>query len=272
MEFGADENDLVRLTLGDDSATIHLFGATIISWKTGAVKAEHIYLSKTAIFDNKKAIRGGVPFVFPNFGPWSLGPHHGFARISMWSLQRREPSKAVFKLTETQTSLDMWPFKFEVFYTVELATGALHMRVDVCNTDDKIWDFTLLLHTHLKVEDIAKTKIRGLDKVSYIDKLKRGSNATQVGDVIITEAIDRIYRNTADVEVSDGSTTILVEKNGLPDTVVWNPWVKGCASISDLDNDAWQKMVCVEAGKVTERVILQPGEIYIAKGTLRLID
>lgn len=65
------------------------------------------------------------------------------------------------------------------------------MRVDVRNTDDKIWDFTLLLHTHLKVEDIAKTKIRGLDKVSYIDKLKRGSNATHVGDVIITEAIDR---------------------------------------------------------------------------------
>lgn len=48
--------------------------------------------------------------------------------------------------------------------------------------------------------------------------------------------------------------------------------MEGCASISDLDNDAWQKMVCVEAGKVTERVILQPGEIYIAKGTLRLID
>lgn len=42
--------------------------------------------SEKAVFDNKKAIRGGIPLVFPNFGPWDLGPQHGFARISMWTL------------------------------------------------------------------------------------------------------------------------------------------------------------------------------------------
>ncbi|OQR75911.1 putative glucose-6-phosphate 1-epimerase-like [Tropilaelaps mercedesae] len=246
-------------------------GATILSWKTGADQAEHLYVSKTAVFDNKKAIRGGVPFVFPNFGPWSLGPQHGFARISMWSLQRREAHKVVFKLTETEASKEMWPFTFEVFYTVELAPNALQMRVDVCNTDKQPWDFTLLLHTYLKVADISTTIVKGLDKVTYIDKINKGRNATQEGDVVITGATDRVYRNTGDVEVFDGTRRVVVEKHGLPDTVVWNPWVEGCASMGDLDDDAWQKMICVEAGKVAEFVTLQPGEIYIAKSTLRLL-
>lgn len=29
--------------------------------------------SKLAVFDGKKAIRGGIPFIFPQFGPWSFG-------------------------------------------------------------------------------------------------------------------------------------------------------------------------------------------------------
>ena len=39
-------------------------------------------MSKRSVFDGKKAIRGGVPFVFPIFGPSTVMPQHGFARIS----------------------------------------------------------------------------------------------------------------------------------------------------------------------------------------------
>lgn len=65
--------------------------------------------SKNAVFDNKKAVRGGIPVVFRKykihcyalnnifvsfgcilspiacFGAWDLGPQHGFARISKWT-------------------------------------------------------------------------------------------------------------------------------------------------------------------------------------------
>lgn len=30
---------------------------------------ENLYLSETAVFDGKAAIRGGIPVVFPQFGP-----------------------------------------------------------------------------------------------------------------------------------------------------------------------------------------------------------
>ena len=38
--------------------------------------------SKKAKLDGTKAIRGGIPVCFPQFGPWEFGAQHGFARIS----------------------------------------------------------------------------------------------------------------------------------------------------------------------------------------------
>ena len=35
-----------------------------------------------------QAIRGGIPVCFPQFGPWELGPQHGFARDSRkWKVE-----------------------------------------------------------------------------------------------------------------------------------------------------------------------------------------
>ena len=43
---------------------------------------EMIYLSSKSAMDGSKAVRGGIPICFPNFGPWKAGPQHGFARTS----------------------------------------------------------------------------------------------------------------------------------------------------------------------------------------------
>ena len=49
-----------------------------------------LFVSKRSVFDGKKAIRGGVPFVFPIFGPSTVMPQHGFARISRFECELRE--------------------------------------------------------------------------------------------------------------------------------------------------------------------------------------
>lgn len=48
------------------SCEIYLFGATVTSWKREY--REHIFISDKAIFNGTKAIRGGIPLVFPVFG------------------------------------------------------------------------------------------------------------------------------------------------------------------------------------------------------------
>lgn len=46
-----------------DSVEVMLYGATVISWKNDG--QENMWLSSNAHMDGSKAIRGGVPVVFP---------------------------------------------------------------------------------------------------------------------------------------------------------------------------------------------------------------
>lgn len=47
-----------------DSLEVLLYGATIISWKD-ANGNEKLWLSEAAKLDGSKAVRGGIPLVFP---------------------------------------------------------------------------------------------------------------------------------------------------------------------------------------------------------------
>ncbi|RVE51942.1 hypothetical protein evm_003408 [Chilo suppressalis] len=73
--------------------------------------------SKQAVFDGKRAIRGGIPFVFPQFGQWAFGPQHGFARVARWHVEKmpeRLPSgdvEAVFSLMDDDFTRSMWHFQ-----------------------------------------------------------------------------------------------------------------------------------------------------------------
>jgi len=54
-------------------------GATILTWN------DNLYISPLAILDGTKAIRGGIPLVFPWFGkPTEKTQQHGFARNLKW--------------------------------------------------------------------------------------------------------------------------------------------------------------------------------------------
>lgn len=50
-----------------------------------------LFTSESALFDGKKAIRGGIPICFPQFA--KLGPlaQHGFARVSYWEVRNQTP-------------------------------------------------------------------------------------------------------------------------------------------------------------------------------------
>lgn len=74
----------------ETSATIHHFGATVTSWVVEG--AENLFVSSKAALDGSKAIRGGIPVCFPQFGPWKGGPQHGFARNSKEWRVKEEPS------------------------------------------------------------------------------------------------------------------------------------------------------------------------------------
>jgi glucose-6-phosphate 1-epimerase len=58
-------NNIVQATLpSGESVTVHLYGATVTSWKASS-GLEQLWLSEAAVLDGSKPIRGGIPVVFP---------------------------------------------------------------------------------------------------------------------------------------------------------------------------------------------------------------
>ncbi|XP_038071543.1 putative glucose-6-phosphate 1-epimerase [Patiria miniata] len=265
--------DRVVLERGKDtSLTVHLFGATVISWKCNG--SEILFLSKKSLFDNKKAIRGGIPVCFPQFGPWDLGPQHGFARISTWTLEQAPKTlssgdvTAVFTLTDNDETRKMWNHGFKVTYTLTLKETEFVSDFVVKNTGEDSFSFTALLHTYLGVSDVTKATVSGLKGLQYIDKVKEGKVFTEQRELVtIPENYDRVYMNTQGGHiVHDTATgkTIIIKKTNLPDTVVWNPWEEKAKAMSDFGDDEYPKMLCVEAGHVSSPVTLDPGASFVA--------
>ena len=68
---------------GRSEVTIHHFGAHVTSFKN-AQGRELLYTSPLATFAGPKAIRGGIPICFPQFGQKGNIRQHGLARITPW--------------------------------------------------------------------------------------------------------------------------------------------------------------------------------------------
>ena len=94
------------------TALITLYGAQVLSYKpklenSGTDNARDIlFLSDKAYYEQGKAIKGGIPICWPWFGndPENSGrPAHGFARNTLWSLEKN----AATDEGETQITLSL---------------------------------------------------------------------------------------------------------------------------------------------------------------------
>src|SRR6185312_3593651 len=102
----------------------------------------------------------------PSHAQTSSLPQHGFARNSRWELLGKSTSEsgdASVKLDFglSSASLDeatrkLWPYNFNLLYSVTLDAKTLSTSLVVTNQGDEPFDCQVLMHTYLKVDDIAK--------------------------------------------------------------------------------------------------------------------
>ncbi|GFT81000.1 putative glucose-6-phosphate 1-epimerase [Nephila pilipes] len=269
------QSETVIFTKNNSSATVHRFGATLTSWKPCGVEA--LFVSQKSYFDSQKPIRGGVPVVFPQFGPWECGPQHGFARRAKWSMKEiaGNTDSATFILEDSEATRELWNYKFRFEYILSLVSdNELKMEAIITNTGEKEFDFTFLLHTYFAVSDVKKCAVIGLKGCNYIDKVKNNQNCLEENEEVkISEATDRIYQKTPSIilmkPISENREAT-IEKINLPDTVVWNPWEEGAKKMEDFGDEEWKSMICVEAGFVNSPYNLKPNESFKASQLLRV--
>jgi glucose-6-phosphate 1-epimerase len=275
---------LTRAAIATDAATaeIYLQGAHVAAWQPGAVEHPVLFMSAKSHFAVDKAIRGGVPLVFPWFADRTgglPGPAHGFARTLPWEVvatERRAEGVALsFKLLPNQTTRDLGFDHFVLIYEVVIGER-LMLSLEVENVGDGPLTFEEALHAYYAVSDVRQIEVSGLDETDYLDRADNAKPRHQgVGAIRFAGETDQLHLNTtAAVTISDPGwrRRIAIEKRGSSSTVVWNPWIEKAARLTDLGDQAWPHMVCVEPANAAENAVtLAPGGTHTMGITVRVV-
>lgn len=280
-----------------ESVSVYLYGATVTSWKLASGE-EQLFVSEKAILDGSKPIRGGIPIVFPVFGPppknhaTSSLPQHGFARNSYWEFLGKSFSESVgdgprkggdsvkldFCLSSTmlrEESHNAWPFDFGLLYSVTLTKDGLETSLQVHNQGHQAFEFQALLHTYLRIKDISKIRINNLQSATYVDKTDQYAVKTESSPAVaIAQETDRVYLSLEQavpvvILSEDNKTLLSVTREGLDDITIWNPWVDKAKGMSDFGDNEYRQMVCVEPGSVSKFQTLDAGDAWEGRQTIR---
>ena len=282
-----DDTGLLRahITAPACAADLYLQGAHLATWQPiGEPPA--LFLSEKSFFAPGKAIRGGIPVIFPWFGarsaspghPRTDGPAHGFARTQPWQLDfaavAGEELHLSLSLAPTEVSRSLGFDHFRVAYQLTLGRQ-LRLRLSVVNDGPESLFFEEALHTYLHVGDVEQVRVHGLGHTQFLDKTDNLARKTQTEDILqLTGETDRPYLNTTGpVTVDDPALhrRLTVTKSNSHTTVVWNPWAAQTAKLADMDGDGWRTMLCIESANAAENAItLAPREAHVMETTISI--
>jgi glucose-6-phosphate 1-epimerase len=267
LKFEAGSGGLIRAAIGGRAAEGHVYlhGAHVTHHRP-AGRQPLLFLSERSQFVSGKAIRGGVPVIFPWFGARAghpEAPDHGFARTSEWMVdsveQANDGSVAITLVFEADdTTRRTWPHAFRVRHRVVFGER-LEMTLEVENRSGNAFDFEEALHTYHLVDDVGQVSIDGLGGSVYIDKTDDMRRKTlAAGPLRLNGTTDRVFldtRSTCTITDPVLARRIVVEKTGSATTVVWNPWREKASAMADLGDDQWRSMLCVEAANAADNAV-----------------
>jgi len=275
--------------------TVYPYGATVTSFITSKGD-ETIFVSSLAKRDGSKAIRGGVPLVFPQFGqPNKDMPQHGFLRRNYWKysnvFSNEQEAGCDFTLdlkdvVDARGDEGIWSVasssksgvdcscRFEVRMTAETLTN----RLIIQNKGTNSFNYQTLFHTYYKVNgakalDPSLTNVQGFEGYNVEDKITGESYVQDDSPIIVDCEVDRIYtpptsKNIVDVIfcTGEGNTKLGLKSyattNGkeVPvSAVVWNPFIEKSKKMADFGDEEYHEMICVEPGVISVDTPLEPG-------------
>jgi len=243
-------------------AKISLFGAHLLDF-TPSQQDPLIWLSNTAIFDGKRAIRGGVPVCWPWFGPADDKklPSHGFARNSLWTLahyQADEDSCTIqLSLSDSSQTRAVWPFKFQL--TAEfIINEEITINLITENTDSQVMPYGGALHSYLNISDTSAITITGVI----------------ANDIVIKEEVDQafdVFSEQIIIKDQQAEREIQITNEGNNAVVVWNPWREKARAFADMPDDGYKTMLCIEPAIIKPAISIEPGNKHTLSTTIAVL-
>src|SRR3974390_3260882 len=183
---GEGELPMLEVSTAWSNAEIYLHGAHVTHFQKKD-EPPLLFMSQCSRFAEAQPIRGGIPVIFPWFGPREGMAQHGFARVKTWELKEFVPApdgsvSVRFRLPDSPEASAFPPFTADYIVTVK---DTLKLQLVVTNQSaDETLTFEDCLHTYFEIGDITAVSITGLKGVSYLDKVANYAQKTETGDAI----------------------------------------------------------------------------------------
>jgi glucose-6-phosphate 1-epimerase len=259
------------------AAEVSLYGGHVLAYRPVGF-APLLFLSKRSMFEPGKPIRGGIPLCWPWFGPHptdAAKDKHGFARLVQWDLDATEYSgeSTILRLSlkDSEFTRRIWDYAFNLKLSVTL-DQSLHLELITENGDTKFFEMSQAFHPYFQVGSIDMARVYGLEQAAYSDRVTH-AESRQVGALAIQGQVDRIYKpekNEAAIQDDKLKRAMLLTFSGTRNLVVWNPWVEVARAIPDLEDNDYQRFLCVEPANVGDTSIaLDPGERHTLKMSIQ---
>lgn len=183
---------------------IKKFGAEVVSFKKIENDCEYMWDG------DEKEWSGHAPVLFPivcaaNNGEIKVDGqihkigNHGFVRKSDFELIEESDTKAVYRHSYDESTLEMYPFKYNLYITYTLEDTKLHINYKVENVDEKEIYFQIGTHPGFNCP-LGKD---GKFEDYYLEFDSK-------------ENLERLYMNDANVLITGKSQTVLENDNILP--------------------------------------------------------
>ncbi len=279
----------LQLTTRHGKLVIALHGAHVLSWvPTG--QRDVFWLSPESK-PEPAAIRGGVPVCWPWFakqGQTSTAVQHGPVRNLTWQIS------AIHTCTDDEISLSFEPVKpaqsllfaagvpvgLHVSLRVTLAE-TLRQTLHTQNLGKTAFVLSQALHSYYAVSHARRIAIKGIQGLTYTDRLRELAKDVQREPFALDQACDRTYEHPLQTPVSrnhgytlvdpDWQRSIVIDVEGSQSVVVWNPGLENARHIPDVPDAGWSDFMCIEAANAGPDVVhLQAGENHALTQHLRV--
>jgi len=234
-------------------AKVSLYGGQVLAWQPNEQKPV-FWLSKEAVFQQGKAIRGGIPLCWPWFGNFMVAGEnvgaHGFARQSQWQLSDYKLVEQGVYITltlENKQCHPHWPYAFTL--TQKLFFGAeFRQSLMIQNNSEQTFDYCVALHSYFAVSSPEKVEIPTLTHISFDDKLTAEHSAGET-NVSCVGPVDRIYHSSKKMQIIDPNwqRTLNIESENSQQWVLWNPGKETADTMADIHTGGENEYLCLEA-------------------------
>ena len=267
-----DNVQVLHISNAFATAEISLLGGHILSFKPKHDNRERLWLSENALFDGKKAIRGGIPICWPWFGEHksdSSAAAHGYVRTQIWQILST-------KETETGTTITLKPqtsagvsFEGDAQLTLAVHVGKqLNIQLRTTNLGDTPLSYNGALHTYFAISDIHQCELLGLSE-QYSDKNRGYQMFDTPKPYRFDEETDRVHlQKPRTLTIIDKQINTDILSSGHDSIVVWNPWQDKSISMQDMADDSYLTMLCVETAITQEQEVL-PKKTHILEQIIK---